>query len=80
MEHHGGTYASPWAAVLSHHAMPGADHAGFAAAHHSNYSVPMDLHVPQTFSYYRYRDDPFCWAERKPTLEEVQAASSANQR
>ncbi|XP_063709393.1 protein trachealess-like [Culicoides brevitarsis] len=81
MDHHGGSYASPWAAVLSHHGMPGSEHhPGFAAAHHSNYSVPMDLHVPQSFSYYRYREDPFCWAERKPTLEEVQAASSANQR
>lgn len=56
MDHHGGTYASPWAAVLSHHGMPGTDHPGFATAahaHHSNYSVPMDLHVPQSFSYYR---------------------------
>lgn len=54
MDHHGSTFASPWAAVLGHHGMPGAEHPGFAAhSHHTNYGVPMDLHVPQTFSYYR---------------------------
>lgn len=55
MDHPGSSFAtSPWAAVLGHHAMgaPSNEHPGFAhAAHHG---MPMDLHVPQGFSYYRW--------------------------
>lgn len=62
MDHPGGGFAaSPWAAVLGHHAMGSASehHPGFAAhahstaAHHAHHGMPMDLHVPQGFPYYR---------------------------
>ncbi|KAL9902444.1 protein trachealess isoform X1 [Glossina fuscipes] len=131
MDHHSsGFVASPWAAVLGHHAMAsaGAD-AGFAAAaaaahvqnvavaaqhHHSHHQIaaaahhthhahphhshphtahhhhhhhphshhlnpagmPMDLHVPQGFPYYRYREDALCWGDRK-SMEEIGAAQSS---
>lgn len=60
MDHPGGGFAtSPWAAVLGHHAMGHAgDHPGFvshphATSHHTHHGMPMDLHVPQGFPYYR---------------------------
>lgn len=60
MDHPGGGFtASPWAAMLSHHAMgPATEHPGFAAhahgaSHHAHHGMPMDLHVPQGFPYYR---------------------------
>lgn len=63
MDHSGGGFtASPWAAMLSHHAMgPTTEHPGFAAhahsaSHHAHHGMPMDLHVPhvpQGFPYYR---------------------------
>lgn len=77
MDHHSSGFASPWAAVLGHHAMTSgaAEHAGFAAAaaahvhgaaavhhphphhhHHHHHGMPMDLHVPQGFPYYRYNN------------------------
>lgn len=46
MDHNGGNYAQPWAAMLGHHAMT--PDPGFA--HHG---LPMDLHISQGFSYYR---------------------------
>lgn len=58
--------ASPWAAMLSHHAIGSAEHPGFnmahahnaaaaaAVAHHAHHGMPMDLHVSQGFPYYRY--------------------------
>lgn len=62
----GGFSASPWAAMLGHHAIgPSAEHPGFsvahahnaaaaaAVAHHAHHGMPMDLHVPQGFPYYR---------------------------
>lgn len=61
LEHPGGFAASPWAAaMLGHHSavtgggglMPsdgGYPHPG--GHHHA--AMPMDLHVPQGFSYYR---------------------------
>lgn len=61
MDHPGGGFAaSPWAAVLGHHAMSSTgEHHGFtahahSAAHHAHHGMPMDLHVPQGFPYYRY--------------------------
>lgn len=58
MDHPGGFTASPWAAMLSHHAMvgPATEHPGFAAhahsaSHHAHHGMPMDL--PQGFPYYR---------------------------
>lgn len=59
----GGFGASPWAAMLGHHAIGSAEHPGFsvahahnaaaaAAAHHAHH-MPMDLHVAQGFPYYR---------------------------
>lgn len=63
MDHPGSGFAtSPWAAVLGHHTIgPGTEHPGFAAhghptahhGHHTHHGMPMDLHVPQGFSYYR---------------------------
>lgn len=69
MDHTGGGFAaSPWAAVLGHHTIGTAtEHPGFAAhahnaaaaaaaaaaAHHAHHGMPMDLHVPQGFPYYR---------------------------
>lgn len=63
----GGFGASPWAAMLGHHAAIGsAEHPGFsvahahnaaaaaAVAHHAHHAMPMDLHVSQGFPYYRY--------------------------
>lgn len=59
MDHPGGSFASPWAAVLSHHSMSGVDPSGFsphtAHSHHpAHHSMAMNLHMPQGFSYYRY--------------------------
>lgn len=63
MDHPGGGFAaSPWAAVLGHHHTMGtaSEHPGYAAhahsaaaAHHAHHGMPMDLHVPQAFPYYR---------------------------
>lgn len=56
MDHHGGGFASPWAAVLGHHhSMPSMEHThGFTGHHgHPAAPMPMNLHVPQGFSYYR---------------------------
>ncbi|OWR49773.1 hypothetical protein KGM_212028 [Danaus plexippus plexippus] len=49
MEHPGG-FASPWAAMLGHgmHGMMQHEY-----AQHAHASMPMDLHVPQAFPYYR---------------------------
>lgn len=64
----GGFGASPWAAMLGHHAIGSAEHPGFSVAHahnaaaaaavahhahHSHHAMPMDLHVSQGFPYYR---------------------------
>lgn len=66
MDHTGGGFAaSSWAAMLGHHGIgPSADHhASFSAvahahsaavAHHAHHGMPMDLHVPQAFPYYRF--------------------------
>ncbi|XP_055680919.1 protein trachealess isoform X1 [Lutzomyia longipalpis] len=84
MDHPGSGFAtSPWAAMLGHHAMgPGAEHPGFphAAAHHGHHGMPMDLHVPQGFPYYRYRDDALCWTDRKPSMDDVGNPTSVNAR
>lgn len=59
MDHPSSFTASPWAAMLSHHAMgPATEHPSFAAhahgaSHHAHHGMPMDLHVPQGFPYYR---------------------------
>ncbi|VVC28041.1 Hypothetical protein CINCED_3A007786 [Cinara cedri] len=37
--------------------------------------TPMDLHVPQPFPYYRYRDESMCWPERKPLTEDGHSPS-----
>lgn len=51
LDHSGGFASSPWAAVLGHH--PGEAH-GYPPAHtHPSAPMPMDLHVPQGFPYYR---------------------------
>lgn len=55
LDHPGGFGASPWAAVLGHHAaasimQTGEPHA-YGAPHHPG--GPMDLHMPQAFPYYR---------------------------
>ncbi|XP_055326647.1 protein trachealess isoform X3 [Sitodiplosis mosellana] len=83
----GGFSASPWAAMLGHHAIGPADpgfsvaHAHNAAAaavvHHAHHGMPMDLHV-QGFPYYRYRDDALCWTDRK--MEEIGNPPSVNAR
>ncbi|XP_054735051.1 protein trachealess isoform X3 [Anastrepha obliqua] len=48
--------------------------------HHSHHlsptGMPMDLHVPQGFPYYRYREDALCWGDRK-SMEEIGAAQSS---
>lgn len=50
MEHPGGFTASPWAAMLGH-GMHGMMQHEYSHAAHA--SMPMDLHVPQPFPYYR---------------------------
>ncbi|XP_063529884.1 protein trachealess isoform X3 [Cydia strobilella] len=72
MEHPGG-FASPWAAMLGHgmHGM---------VQHEYGAPMPMDLHVPQPFPYYRYRDDPLCWSDRKPPVEGAGNTASVNSR
>ncbi|CAO1417573.1 unnamed protein product [Diamesa tonsa] len=80
MDHASASFAasSPWAAVLGgHHSMGGTTNSEHGFGHHG---LPMDLHVPQGYSYYRYRDDPFCWSERKPSLDDVNQASVVNTR
>ncbi|XP_033157941.1 protein trachealess isoform X2 [Drosophila mauritiana] len=42
--------------------------------------MPMDLHVPQGFPYYRYREDALCWGDRKSMEEIGEAQSSVNAR
>ncbi|CAH2095180.1 unnamed protein product [Euphydryas editha] len=51
MEHPGGFASSPWAAMLGHgmHGMMQHEY----THPHAHASMPMDLHVPQTFPYYR---------------------------
>ncbi|VVC95063.1 unnamed protein product [Leptidea sinapis] len=51
MEHPGGFAASPWAAMLGH-GMHGMMQHEYAHGH-AHASMPMDLHVPQAFPYYR---------------------------
>ncbi|XP_008183546.1 protein trachealess isoform X1 [Acyrthosiphon pisum] len=46
---------------------------GFHPAHPAH--TPMDLHVPQPFPYYRYRDESLCWPERKPLSEDGHSPS-----
>ncbi|XP_063375576.1 protein trachealess isoform X3 [Cydia amplana] len=72
MEHPGG-FASPWAAMLGHgmHGM---------VQHEYGAPMPMDLHVPQPFPYYRYRDDPLCWSDRKPPVDGTGNTASVNSR
>lgn len=69
LDHHGGAaggFASSWAAVLGHAVGAGGmmshpgegHHAGAFPAHahhphHQHGAMPMDLHVPQAFQYYR---------------------------
>lgn len=92
LDHPGGFASSPWAAVLGHHhsaaaaaaaaaaggMMQTTEHHGYGAPHHP--AAPMDLHMPQAFPYYRYRDDALCWTERKPTVDEVGNPTSVNAR
>lgn len=47
MDHNSGNYSSPWAAVLGHHHSMTSDP-------NFTHGLPMDLHVSQGFSYYRY--------------------------
>ncbi|XP_030380191.1 protein trachealess isoform X2 [Scaptodrosophila lebanonensis] len=55
----------------SHH------HPHHAHSHHlATSGMPMDLHVPQGFPYYRYREDALCWGDRK-SMEEIGAAQSS---
>ncbi|CAH2054763.1 unnamed protein product, partial [Iphiclides podalirius] len=51
MEHPGGFASSPWAAMLGH-GMHGMMQHDYTHAH-AHASMPMDLHVPQAFPYYR---------------------------
>uniref|UniRef100_A0A336LZ13 CSON008531 protein n=1 Tax=Culicoides sonorensis TaxID=179676 RepID=A0A336LZ13_CULSO len=58
MDHPGGSFASPWAAVLNHHSMSGIDHSGFSShpshGHHApHHGMAMNLHMPQSYSYFR---------------------------
>ncbi|XP_013139697.1 PREDICTED: protein trachealess isoform X2 [Papilio polytes] len=78
MEHPGGFAASPWAAMLGH-GMHGMMQHDYTHAH-AHASMPMDLHVPQAFPYYRYRDDALCWSDRKPSVDGVGNAASVNSR
>ncbi|XP_031336990.1 uncharacterized protein LOC116166256 [Photinus pyralis] len=92
LDHPGGFASSPWAAVLGHHhsaaaaaaaaaaggMMQTTEHHGYGTAHHP--AAPMDLHMPQAFPYYRYREDTLCWTERKPTVDEVGNPTSVNAR
>ncbi|KAF7284677.1 hypothetical protein GWI33_021765 [Rhynchophorus ferrugineus] len=84
LDHPGSFSTSPWAAVLGHHAAAAAsimqtgEPHGYGAAHHP--AAPMDLHMPQAFPYYRYRDDTLCWTDRKPTVDDVGNPSSVNAR
>ncbi|XP_054001337.1 protein trachealess isoform X2 [Hylaeus anthracinus] len=53
-----------------------------APAHHgpTHPAMPMDLHVHQGFTYYRYRDDALCWTDRKPSMDDVENPTSVNAR
>ncbi|XP_045481439.1 protein trachealess isoform X2 [Harmonia axyridis] len=92
LDHPGGFASSPWAAVLGHHSAAAAaaaaaagtmmqtgDHHGYGPPHHTP-PGPMDLHMPQAFPYYRYREDALCWPERKPSADDVGNPSSVNAR
>ncbi|XP_019871931.2 protein trachealess isoform X4 [Aethina tumida] len=93
LDHPGGFAPSPWAAaVLGHHHTAAAaavaaaastmiqtgDHHSYGPPHHPG--APMDLHMSQAFPYYRYRDDALCWADRKPSVDDVASPSSVNAR
>ncbi|XP_045484447.1 protein trachealess isoform X3 [Pieris rapae] len=78
MEHPGGFASSPWAAMLGH-GMHGMMQHEYAHGH-AHTSMPMDLHVPQAFPYYRYRDEALCWSERKPAVDGAGNTASVNSR
>ncbi|XP_052847076.1 protein trachealess isoform X3 [Drosophila gunungcola] len=64
--HHSHTHPHPHPHSHPHHH----PHLGAAGG------MPMDLHVPQGFPYYRYREDALCWGDRK-SMEEIGAAQSS---
>ncbi|XP_011183760.1 protein trachealess isoform X2 [Zeugodacus cucurbitae] len=82
--HHHHPHHHPIAAAAHHHSHHHPHH--HAHSHHSHHThhshhlnpttMPMDLHVPQGFPYYRYRDDALCWGDRK-SMEEIGAAQSS---
>ncbi|XP_035703736.1 protein trachealess isoform X3 [Folsomia candida] len=59
---------------------PGDGYSGHHS-HHPSHPMPMDLHVPQAaFPYYRYRNEAFCWPERKPGVDDMASQGMLNQR
>ncbi|KAM8709479.1 hypothetical protein ACLKA7_016307 [Drosophila subpalustris] len=71
---HPGHHHHPHSHPHSHpHTHPHSHHHHHLAA---SGGMPMDLHVPQGFPYYRYREDALCWGDRK-SMEEIGAAQSS---
>jgi len=76
MDHNSGNYSSPWAAVLGHHHSMTSDPS-------FTHGLPVDLHVSQGFSYYRYNYSiisPQCPKLRKAELIFFPQNSSARPR
>ncbi|XP_065202333.1 protein trachealess isoform X2 [Planococcus citri] len=92
LDHTAGFGSSPWAAAMLH---PSAatmmqvapDHHGSyhaAAAHHHAgpppTALPMDLHMPQAFPYYRYREEALCWTDSILELRKEKSRDAARSR
>ncbi|TDG47340.1 hypothetical protein AWZ03_006199 [Drosophila navojoa] len=79
---HGHPHSHPHSHPHHHHSHPHPHthshhhHHHLAAAAAAGGGMPMDLHVPQGFPYYRYREDALCWGDRK-SMEEIGAAQSS---
>ncbi|XP_063993258.1 protein trachealess isoform X3 [Diachasmimorpha longicaudata] len=60
-----GHHAAAAAGMMQPPLAAGTDY-GLSGAHHAggHPAMPMDLHVPQGFPCYRYRDDALCWTDR----------------
>lgn len=83
LDHPGSFASSPWAAAVLGHAGPmmQGEHHGYPGGHPGGpATMPMDLHVPQGFPYYRYRDEALCWSERKPSMDNMGHPTSVNAR
>ncbi|KAF7990560.1 hypothetical protein HCN44_000365 [Aphidius gifuensis] len=77
-----GHHAAAAAAGMMQPPLSSGNDYGLTSAHHgaAHPTMPMDLHVPQGFPCYRYREDALCWTDRKPPMDDVGNPTSVNAR